>query len=153
MMTDEAFLDDVWKRKIEPRLAARSMPVSEPVTVFLGGQPAAGKTRAQRELVRGYSGGLLSIVGDDFRQFHPDYERLCEEDPLAMPDVTAPAAGYWTGKAVGYADAHGVSCIIEGTEHRARRGRQGEAAEAEDPCGGTGRSAHAEPIGTAGPFL
>lgn len=32
-----------------------------------------------------------------------------------MPDVTAPAAGYWTGKAVGYADAHGVSCIIEGT--------------------------------------
>ena len=115
MMTDEAFLDDVWKRKIEPRLVARSMPVSEPVTVFLGGQPAAGKTRAQRELVRGYSGGLLSIVGDDFRQFHPDYERLCEEDPLAMPDVTAPAAGYWTGKAVGYADAHGVSCIIEGT--------------------------------------
>lgn len=115
MMTDEAFLDDVWKRKIEPRLVARSMPVSEPVTVFLGGQPAAGKTRAQRELVRGYSGGLLSIVGDDFRQFRPDYERLCEEDPLAMPDVTAPAAGYWTGKAVGYADAHGVSCIIEGT--------------------------------------
>lgn len=115
MMTDEAFLDDVWKRKIEPRLAARSIPVSEPVTVFLGGQPAAGKTRAQRELVRGYSGGLLSIVGDDFRQFHPDYERLCEEDPLAMPDVTALAAGYWTGKAVGYADAHGVSCIIEGT--------------------------------------
>lgn len=31
------------------------------------------------------------------------------------PTVTAPAAGYWTGKAVGYADAHGVSCIIEGT--------------------------------------
>ena len=115
MMADEAFLDDVWKRKIGPRLAARSMPAADPVTVFLGGQPAAGKTRAQRELVCGYSGGLLSIVGDDFRQFHPDYERLCEEDPLAMPDVTAKAAGYWTGKAVRYADTHGVSCIIEGT--------------------------------------
>lgn len=114
-MADEAFLDDIWKRKIEPRLAARSAPAADPVTVFLGGQPAAGKTRAQKELVRDYSGGLLSIVGDDFRQFHPDYERLLLEDPLSMPDATAPAAGYWTGKAVGYADAHGVSCIIEGT--------------------------------------
>ena len=137
-MVDRALLDDIWNRKIEPKLKARGTPSSAPVTVFLGGQPAAGKTRAQKELVHDYSGRLLSIIGDDFRQYHPDYERLMREAPLDMPDATAKAAGYWTGRAVGYADTHGVSCIIEGT-WRNKRTVLDEAEKARR----LGRGAHA----------
>lgn len=108
-------LDRIWRRRILPGIEAVAVPCAEPVTVFLGGQPAAGKTRAQRRVVDLYGGGMLPIVGDDFRQYHPDYVRLVREDPVGMPDATARAAGYWTGMAVAYADTHDVSCIIEGT--------------------------------------
>ena len=108
-------LDVIWNRDILPPLKIRSCTSTEPVTVFLGGQPAAGKTRVQQHLVETYGDWLLPIVGDDFRKYHPDYKRLIREDPLSMPYETARAAGYWTGKAVEYADTHGVSCIIEGT--------------------------------------
>lgn len=112
---DEAGFESIWRTDILPTISERMVLASHPVTVFLGGQPAAGKTRAQRRLIDAYEGMLTPIVGDDFRRYHPDYERLLSENPLAMPDATAEAAGYWTGKAVGYADAHKVSCIIEGT--------------------------------------
>lgn len=108
-------LDRIWHRRILPGIEAMAAPCAEPATVFLGGQPAAGKTCAQRRIVDMYDGGMLPIVGDDFRQYHPDYVRLVREDPLGMPDATARAAGHWTGMAVAYADAHDVSCIIEGT--------------------------------------
>lgn len=113
-MSDDG-LDRIWRRRILPGIEAMAVPCAEPVTVFLGGQPAAGKTRAQRRVVDLYGGGMLPIVGDDFRQYHPDYVRLVREDPVGMPDATARAAGYWTGMAVAYADTHDVSCIIEGT--------------------------------------
>lgn len=112
---DESDLNAIWARDILPSIKEHSTSTAKPITVFLGGQPAAGKTLSQRRLVKAYDGRLLSIIGDDFRRHHPDYDRLLTEDPLSMPRVTAKAAGYWTGRAVEYADSHHVSCIIEGT--------------------------------------
>lgn len=136
-MSDDE-LDRIWRRRILPGIEAMAVPCAEPMTVFLGGQPAAGKTRAQRRVVDLYGDGMLPIVGDDFRQYHPDYVRLVREDPVGMPDATARAAGYWTGMAVAYADAHGVSCIIEGT-WRNRDTVLSEARRSRD----SGRSNHA----------
>ena len=44
-----------------------------PTTVFLGAQPAAGKTAGQRHILDMYPDhSIVPIVGDDFRHFHPD---------------------------------------------------------------------------------
>lgn len=106
---------EIWSREIEPELSMIARPSMTPTTVFLGAQPGAGKTRGQSFIRTLYDRDILPIVGDDFRQFHLDYEDLIDHRPLSMPDVTAKAAGMWTGMAVRYADDHQVSCIIEGT--------------------------------------
>ena len=110
-------LDDIFRQEILPLLQAKASPSKRPCTIFLGGQPGAGKTRAQMRAMSLYEdeSRLLPIVGDDFRQYHPDYQRLINEEPTHMPDATASAAGYWTGKAVKWADDNNISCIIEGT--------------------------------------
>ena len=112
---DESELESIWMTDILPIVGERMIPAAHPITVFLGGQPAAGKTRAQRRLTGIYDGLLAPIIGDDFRRYHPDYERRLSKAPLDMPDATAKAAGYWTGRAVACADEKRASCIIEGT--------------------------------------
>lgn len=78
---------------IEPNFSIYT-PSTNPVTVFLGAQPGAGKTNAQSIITGMYSSGsLMPIVGDDFRSYHPDYEALLETSPLEMPNRTARAAG------------------------------------------------------------
>ncbi|RYN12766.1 Zeta toxin family protein [Bifidobacterium animalis subsp. animalis] len=105
----------IFMEDIEPGLSNEKTS-NNPVTVFLGGQPGAGKTKGQMLTLRLHpEERLLPIIGDDYRQYHPDYRRLVKDDPLAMPDVTAYASGRWTGMVVAWADAHQVSCIIEGT--------------------------------------
>lgn len=47
---DESELESIWMTDILPIVGERMIPASHPITVFLGGQPAAGKTRAQRRL-------------------------------------------------------------------------------------------------------
>ena len=71
------------------------------------------------------SGGLSAIVGDDYRQFHPDYDRVMREDPLRMPDVTAEAAGKWVQMSVEHANEKGYSALIEGTWRNAQTPLQG----------------------------
>lgn len=106
----------VFDRKIRPFLFLDAVPDDNPMTVFLGGQPGAGKTRAQHFILEAYSPSTITpIVGDDFRQYHPDYDWLVVNSPIHMSDATAKLAGLWTGMAVDYADTHGYGCIIEGT--------------------------------------
>ena len=49
---DESELESIWMTDILPIVGERMIPASHPITVFPGGQPAAGKTRAQRRLTR-----------------------------------------------------------------------------------------------------
>lgn len=108
--------ETVFDRRICPLLFLDAVSDDNPITVFLGGQPGAGKTRAQHFILEAYGPSTITpIVGDDFRQYHPDYDWLVVNDPIRMPDATAKLAGLWTGMAVDYADTHGYGCIIEGT--------------------------------------
>lgn len=92
------------------------MADDHPLTVFFGGQPGAGKTMGQRRIEAMHPGEhLVKIIGDDLRQFHPDYTRLVEEAPLDMPSETAHASGMWIGMGVAEANAKGYSIVIEGT--------------------------------------
>ncbi|MBT1162828.1 zeta toxin family protein [Bifidobacterium sp. SO1] len=103
-----------WLDRIMPVVFDSVQSDSHPVTVFLGGQPAAGKTGGQ-DLAKGLYPDIIPIVGDDCRRYHPQYRGLLKDSPLRMPEVTARLAGIWTGMCVDHADAYGYSIIIEGT--------------------------------------
>lgn len=47
---DESELESIWMTDILPIVGERMIPASHPITVFLGGQPAAGKTRAPKDV-------------------------------------------------------------------------------------------------------
>lgn len=119
-MTDRLSAQDlraIWTRDILPDLFASCEASDAPELVLLGGQPGAGKTMTGQALAAPAAGrsGLVRIVGDDFRQFHPDYLEVLRQRPLEMPHVTAHAAGEWTRMSVEHALASGFSCLIEGT--------------------------------------
>lgn len=88
----------------------------DPLLVLLGGQPAAGKTQAQAAILAECAADdLVEITGDDLREYHPDYARLAEQSPFAMPGVTAPVSGGLIGLALDHALTQRHSVLLEGT--------------------------------------
>lgn len=75
-------VDRIWNEDILPTIEGVAVS-GDPCTVFVGGQPGAGKTRAVHMILDMglHEGTLLPVNGDDLRQYHPGYDRLCDEDP------------------------------------------------------------------------
>lgn len=132
-LSDEQ-LRAIWERDVRPYVFRGAEPSAQPTTVLLGGQPGAGKSNAGRLAAGQVPGGVVSIVGDEFRQFHPQYREVMRDDPLRMPDVTAQAAGRWIQMSVEHANEHGYSALVEGTWRNAQ-----------GPLGGGSRSEEARP--------
>lgn len=120
MNLGEAELRAIWEQDIRPRVFARAEQSERPVTMLLGGQPGAGKSRAGDLATAAASGSVVAIVGDEYRRFHPAYEETLKADPLRMPDVTAQAAGRWIQMCVDHARDQGYSMLIEGTWRNAQ---------------------------------
>ena len=118
----DEWLSHVFQMRVRQRLFGSHTPRPEgPVLVLLGGQPAAGKTQAQRTiLAERPDDDLVEVTGDDLRVFHPDYRRLARDAPFLMPDVTAPVSGGLVRLAVDHAHAHRYSLLLEGTFRDAR---------------------------------
>jgi predicted kinase len=95
---------------------ARRPAVGVPLLVLLGGQPAAGKTTAQRAvLAANPDAGLVPVTGDDLREHHPDYPELAADGPLEMPGATAGVSGGLVKLALDHALAGRYSVLLEGT--------------------------------------
>ncbi len=109
-------MDRIWNEDILPTIEGVAVS-GDPCTVFVGGQPGAGKTRAVHMILDMglHEGTLLPVNGDDLRQYHPDYDRLCDEDPLSMPIQTAEASAEWIRRTMAYSTANRISTIVEGT--------------------------------------
>lgn len=90
------------------------IPTGAPLLVLLGGQPAAGKTRAQAA-IRAEHPELVSITGDDLRRYHPAYRSLVADDPLGMPAATAPTSAGLIRLALDHAIEHRYPVLLEGT--------------------------------------
>lgn len=132
-------VEGIWRDDIRPIVDAAERS-DGPCTVFVGGQPGAGKTRATH-MVLGmglHDGPLLPVNGDDLRQYHPDYDRLCDEEPLVMPERTAKASAEWIRMTMEHVTANGISAVVEGTWRNAATVLD-EAANAKR----AGRSTHA----------
>lgn len=109
----EIFNQYIVRRIFDVATPAQSGTV--PITVLIGAQPAAGKTSGQKRTIELYDTELIPIVGDDFRQFHPQYAEIMDTDPLVMPDATKQLAARLVEKSIEYANRCGFSTIIEGT--------------------------------------
>ncbi len=111
--SDEARLRQVFDAAVRQAVFPPA-PVGEPLLVLLGGQPAAGKTRAQAA-IRAAHPELVSITGDDLRAYHPGYGDLAVNDPLGMPAATAPTSAGLIRLALDYAIQHRYPVLLEGT--------------------------------------
>ena len=107
-----------WDERISRELFEDAIQESQPVTVFLGGQSGAGKTRSVnyiQHLYREDGSQLIYVNADDLRQYHPDFRLLMESDPLGMPSKTGRAVSQWTSMAIEQANRDGYSIIVEST--------------------------------------
>jgi UDP-N-acetylglucosamine kinase len=112
-----AQLEETFQHIIVPDYLLRSgpEPQQQPEVVLLGGQPGAGKSTTAFQLQHQFAdrGGLVCVTWDDFRPFHPDYERLLAERPADMPDATRPAARWWQDRAADYLRTYRYNTLLE----------------------------------------
>nr|WP_275575582.1 zeta toxin family protein [Bifidobacterium aerophilum] len=109
-------MHDVFDRQIRDDVFRKATISRRPLTIFLGGQPGAGKTRGQNLAIALHpSESPIKIIGDDLRQYQDDYWELIEKHPLEMPDATKQSSGTWIAMCVAEANRQGYSIVIEGT--------------------------------------
>lgn len=111
--SDEARLRQVFDAAVRQAIFP-PVPVGDRILVLLGGQPAAGKTRAQTAILAEHP-ELVSITGDDLRAYHPGYRELAVDNPLGMPATTAPTSSGLIRLALDHAIEHGYPVLLEGT--------------------------------------
>ena len=71
---DDQYLRTRWETRIKPLVFADVLAANNPVTIFLGGQPGAGKTQGKNYALAQFPPDTVAeIIGDDFRRHHPDY--------------------------------------------------------------------------------
>ena len=112
------FLDHIFATKVRRQVFEDAVrpETNRPVMIFVGAQPGAGKTRAMEMAVRDDGRAYPVIIsGDDFRQYHPDYRRLVDEDPTRMPAVTAELSGPMVRRSLDHAKEQRYSIALEGT--------------------------------------
>lgn len=113
----DAQLHEIFDQKIRPELdslGASSRAQQTASLVIVGGQPGAGKSKAVQRAAAQHP-GIVEVIGDDLRVYHPDYRRLMARSPLEMPAVTAQASGQWVGMSIDYLREQRKSTLIETT--------------------------------------
>jgi hypothetical protein len=109
--------EQIFREEILPDLTSRLQAVKQPRAAILGGQPGAGKSALQsaleHELAPG--GGVLSIVGDDLRAYHPRYRALMRADDKTAAFYTDRDSAGWIEKLIEHAKAMRFNLVIEST--------------------------------------
>jgi hypothetical protein len=117
---DETRLEEIWQDSVAPDVFEGAEARSDPVLVLVGAQPGSGKTRAIGAVRRFHPDQtFVRLDTDDMRRYHPDFAELAlDPDPLAMPQATSEAAGWWTRRSIRHAIEARVPVILEGTFRR-----------------------------------
>lgn len=83
--------------------------------IILGGQPASGKSSITKELYNQYSGNIVLLNGDEFKQLFPNYSELAKLDPDGTSKMVQAYSNYVVDNLKQEAIERGVNVIIEGT--------------------------------------
>ena len=89
-------------------------PVQAPVAYILGGQPGAGKTSIQTELIRNNPNTLI-INADSYREYHPNFAFIQAEYGDESPKYTQPFINAVTERLIDELSTEKYNLIVEGT--------------------------------------
>lgn len=109
----EAENEDIFRNLIWPILISNTRTSLSPRAVFVGGQPASGKTGIRATAIQEL-GGII-IDGDDLRPFHPQYDLIKRREPLRLTACTGPDSARWIQKCIAAAIDNQISVAVETT--------------------------------------
>ncbi len=87
----------------------------KPTVVILGGQPGAGKTSVIKSVQKRFEGDIISINGDDFREYITVYNRLKKKDPELAVKLSQPYTNYIVENLLQECSDKKINIIVEGT--------------------------------------
>ena len=103
-------LRDIFDHQIKDEVFADFQPVKKgrrPTFVQLGGQLAAGKSRAIKAIAARHGSNVIVLSPDTLREYHEDYEDIMRNRPHDMVDLTTPAMKAWTEMVCDHAHKEG----------------------------------------------
>lgn len=88
-------IDDIFAEIVLPTL--QGTPRDQPVAIWLGGQPASGKTTVQGAILDALGrDDVITVDGDDYFALHPRYfEALASDDEEALDHIGDFSAEIW----------------------------------------------------------
>lgn len=90
-------------------------PAAHPKAYILGGQPGAGKTNLQKELLRKCGYNAIIINGDEYRKLIPDHEQVARMPESKYAPITQKFANQVVEGMIEKAGNMSYNLIIEGT--------------------------------------
>lgn len=93
-------------------------PAEQPKGYILGGQPGAGKTVLQKELLRECGHNAVVVNGDEYRKLIPGHEQLRSLPGIKYASATQEFANRVAEGLIGKASSMSYNLIIEGTLRR-----------------------------------
>ena len=83
----ESVLLSIWGEDIAPIVFRNARNDDAPVSIWLGGQPGAGKSSAARCVCGLHPNRSIVVIdGDDYRQYHPQFLDVAEANPNYKSD-------------------------------------------------------------------
>jgi UDP-N-acetylglucosamine kinase len=90
----EEELRSIFEEQIRPGYTGTSR--DNPVVVFIAGQPGAGKTTVESQVLRHLGReDAVAVDGDELFLYHPDYDGLAAENDQTVRSLLASAADDW----------------------------------------------------------
>lgn len=90
-------------------------PAAHPKAYILGGQPGAGKTSLQKELLRKCGYNAIIINGDEYRKLIPEHEQVARMPESRYAPITQKFANQVVEGMIEKAGNMSYNLIIEGT--------------------------------------
>jgi hypothetical protein len=113
----EKVLEEIFQQVIVETLDHPGLPVrrDDPEVALVVAQTGAGTRAAHAQLNDEFwrQGGVVSVITDDFRAYHPDYEWLRALYPEALREQTEQAARWWQDRAIEHLVLEGENIAFE----------------------------------------
>jgi len=110
----------IFETYIIPRHFGELSPATNPSVHFFGAQPGAGKSAIQTSIKqalieKGGVSSVASIIGDEFRSYHPNYFSIMKESDDLAAFFTDRDSGRWVERSIAYTIQIRPHVILEGT--------------------------------------
>lgn len=107
----------IFLNEIVPEQLASGASQSDPIAVFVAGQPGAGKTATTKSIKDRLDtrGGSIIADADRYKPYHPQYAVLQHEDDQRAAALVSPDSGRWMRMAQDWLAEHRVDTLTETT--------------------------------------